>query len=223
MIIGTFDPEQLGAVEAGGMFPLIAKRHGSRRLYDVRRFERAWEREASLKLRDGDISAMLAYKGHGMVRDGTQDRMYDDAVDAWLVDFAEGKRTLLLAASNEEAAGAGEAGPRAARRARPAGPGRRDHALGRQRRRDRRSCPGPAEHEDRRGRANAQQPGHDPDHRVPERRQGARSRPLSVSLGPGRWSAPFDVPAAYLRAERGARLRRKRVREPRPARSIRAT
>ena len=104
MIIGTFDPEQLGAVEAGGMFPLIAARHGSRRLYDVRRFERAWERDASLKLREGDISSMLAYKGHGMVRDGAQDRMYDDAVDAWVVDFAEGKATLLLAASNEEAA-----------------------------------------------------------------------------------------------------------------------
>ena len=104
MIIGTFDPEQLGAVEAGGMFPLIAKRHGSRRLYDVRRFERAWEREASLKLREGDITAMLAYKGHGMIQDGVQDRMYDDAVDAWLADFAEGKATLLMAASNEEAA-----------------------------------------------------------------------------------------------------------------------
>ena len=30
--------------------------------------------------------------------------MYDDAVDAWVTDFAEGKATLLLAASNEEAA-----------------------------------------------------------------------------------------------------------------------
>ena len=103
MIIGTFDPEQLGAVEAGGMFPLIAKRHGSRRLYDVRRFKRAWEAEASLKLRDGDITAMLAYKGHGMVRHGPEDRVHDDAVDLWLADFPEGKGALLLAASNEEA------------------------------------------------------------------------------------------------------------------------
>ena len=103
MIIGTFDPEQLGAVEAGGMFPLIAKRHGSRRLYDVRRFKRAWEAEASLKLRDGDITAMLAYAGHGMVRHGPEDRVHDDAVDLWLADFHEGKRALLLAASNEEA------------------------------------------------------------------------------------------------------------------------
>ncbi|MGH3184188.1 MAG: ATP-dependent DNA helicase, partial [Streptosporangiaceae bacterium] len=104
MIVGTFDPEQLGAVEAGGMFPLIAARHGSRRLYDVRRFTRAWERDASLKLREGDIEALLAYKGHGMVRDGAQDRMRDDAVDCWLTDFLAGKSALLLAGSNEEAA-----------------------------------------------------------------------------------------------------------------------
>src|ERR1700721_2629173 len=89
MVIGTFDPEQLGAVEAGGMFPLVAKRHGSRGVCEGGPVWGARERGASLKLREGDILAMLAYKGHGMVRDGTQDRMYDDAVDAWLVDFAE--------------------------------------------------------------------------------------------------------------------------------------
>ncbi len=53
MVMGTFDPEQLGAVDAGGIFPLIAARHGSYRLTEVRRFTSAWEREASLRLRDG--------------------------------------------------------------------------------------------------------------------------------------------------------------------------
>ena len=56
MVIGTFDPEQLGAVDAGGIFPLIAARHGSYRLTEVRRFTSAWERDASLKLREGDVS-----------------------------------------------------------------------------------------------------------------------------------------------------------------------
>ena len=57
MVVGTFDPEQLGAVDAGGIFPLIAARHGSYRLTEVRRFTHAWERDASLKLREGDVTA----------------------------------------------------------------------------------------------------------------------------------------------------------------------
>ena len=49
MVIGTFDPEQLGSVDAGGVFRLIAARHGSWKLTEVRRFSHAWEREASLR------------------------------------------------------------------------------------------------------------------------------------------------------------------------------
>ena len=111
MIVGTFDPEQLGAVEAGGMFPLIAKRHGSRRLYDVRRFERAWEREASLKLREGDITALLAYKGHGMVRDGAQDRMHDDAVRRLAYRPRRGEGGAPAGRQQRGSRRAGQAGP----------------------------------------------------------------------------------------------------------------
>ena len=38
MVVATFDPEQLGSVDAGGIFRLIAARHGSYRLTEVRRF-----------------------------------------------------------------------------------------------------------------------------------------------------------------------------------------
>jgi hypothetical protein len=104
MIAEVGDFEQLGPVEAGGMFRLVAMRHVYWRLFDVRRFARAWERDASLKLRDGDITALLAYRGHGHLYDGAQDRMHDDAVSGWLNSFLDGKSTLLLAGSNEEAA-----------------------------------------------------------------------------------------------------------------------
>jgi conjugative relaxase-like TrwC/TraI family protein len=104
MVVGTFDPEQLGAVDAGGIFPLIAARHGSYRLTEVRRFRNAWEREASLKLRDGDIAALAEYAARGRIYHGPQDRVYDDAVTLWVTDYLQGKDTLLLAASNEEAA-----------------------------------------------------------------------------------------------------------------------
>ena len=104
MVIGTFDPEQLGAVDAGGIFPLIAARHGSYRLTEVRRFTSAWEREASLKLRAGDVAALAEYAGRGRIYHGPQDRVYDDAVSLYLNGFLDGQDALLMATSNETAA-----------------------------------------------------------------------------------------------------------------------
>ena len=104
MVIGTFDPEQLGSVDAGGIFPLIAARHGSYRLTEVRRFTSAWEREASLKLREGDVTALAEYAGRGRIYHGPQDRVYDDAVSLYLNGFLEGQEALLMATSNETAA-----------------------------------------------------------------------------------------------------------------------
>jgi len=98
------DTRQLGAVEAGGMFPLIAGRAGNWKLGNVRRFAAAWERNASLRLRDGDIMALAAYQAHGRIYEGPQDRVHDEAVDLYMLDIAEGKTALLLAGSNEEAA-----------------------------------------------------------------------------------------------------------------------
>ena len=91
MVIGTFDPEQLGAVDAGGIFPLIAARHGSYRLTEVRRFTNAWERDASLRLRDGDVDALAEYAGRGRIYHGPQDRVYDDAVSLYLNGFLDGQ------------------------------------------------------------------------------------------------------------------------------------
>lgn len=104
LIIGTFDPEQLGAVDAGGIFPLIAARHGSWRLTEVRRFTHAWEAEASLKLRHGDITALADYQARGRIYHGPQDRVFDDAVDLYLNGFLDGQDALLMATSNETAA-----------------------------------------------------------------------------------------------------------------------
>ena len=104
MVVGTFDPEQLGAVDAGGIFPLIAARHGSYRLTEVRRFNHAWEREASLRLRDGDVSALAEYSGRGRIYHGPQDRVLEDAADLYLNGYLKGQEALLMATSNETAA-----------------------------------------------------------------------------------------------------------------------
>ena len=104
MVIGTFDPEQLGSVNAGGIFPLIAARHGSYRLTEVRRFNHAWEREASLRLRDGDVTALAEYSGRGRIYHGPQDRVLEDAADLYLNGYLKGQEALLMATSNETAA-----------------------------------------------------------------------------------------------------------------------
>ena len=103
-VIGVGDTRQLPAVEAGGLFSLIARRHGHWKLTEVRRFAQAWERAASVRLGDGDVMALAEYAARGRIWDGPQDRVYDDAVDLYMTDVARGKQALLLAGSNEEAA-----------------------------------------------------------------------------------------------------------------------
>ncbi|HSR23507.1 MAG TPA: AAA family ATPase, partial [Candidatus Eisenbacteria bacterium] len=104
MVVMAGDTGQLEAVGAGGIFRLIAARHGSWRLTEVRRFRNAWERDASLRLRDGDVAALAEYGTRGRVYHGHQDRVYDDAVTLYLNGHLDGKESLLMATSNETAA-----------------------------------------------------------------------------------------------------------------------
>jgi hypothetical protein len=103
-IIATGDTAQLGAVEAGGMFRLLAREVPTAELYEVRRFGAAWEREASVRLRDGDMAAVAAYDRHGQVRGADQETAYERAASMWLADHLRGLDVLLLAGSNAEAA-----------------------------------------------------------------------------------------------------------------------
>jgi conjugative relaxase-like TrwC/TraI family protein len=103
-IIATGDTAQLGAVEAGGMFALLAYEVPAARLHEVRRFDAPWEREASVRLRGGDLAAVAAYDRHGRIRNADQDAAYDRAASMWLADHLRRKNVLLLAGSNAEAA-----------------------------------------------------------------------------------------------------------------------
>ena len=103
-IIATGDTAQLGAVEAGGMFRLLAREVPAAELHEVRRFDAAWEREASIQLRDGDPAAVAAYDRHGRIRGADHEAAYDRAASMWLADHLRGKDVLLLAGSNAEAA-----------------------------------------------------------------------------------------------------------------------
>ena len=103
-VIATGDTAQLGAVEAGGMFRLLAQEVPAARLHEVRRFAAEWERQASVRLRDGDLAAVAAYDRHGRIRGADEEAAYDCASSMWLADHLRGKNVVLLTGSNAEAA-----------------------------------------------------------------------------------------------------------------------
>ena len=98
------DTEQLGAVEAGGMFRLLAREVPCAELHEVRRFDAAWEADASVRLRAGDFTVYPAYDRHGRIRGADHEAAMDRAASMWLADHLSGKNVLLLAGSNAEAA-----------------------------------------------------------------------------------------------------------------------
>jgi TrwC relaxase/AAA domain len=80
------DTEQLGAVEAGGMFRLLAREVPCAELHEVRRFDAAWEAGASVRLRAGDFTAYTDYDRHGKMRGADQEAAHDRAAGMWLAD-----------------------------------------------------------------------------------------------------------------------------------------
>ena len=103
-ILLTGDTEQLSAPQAGGVMRLLADEHGYYQLSTVQRFEQDWEREASLRLRAGDADVLTEYDHRGRILDGTREQMADTAYQRWLADHLSGKSSVLLVATNVQAA-----------------------------------------------------------------------------------------------------------------------
>lgn len=99
------DPRQLGAVGPGGALADVAE-HGVRyELAEVRRFHNAWERTASLRLREGDPAAIAEYAKRGRLREGgTVEQAETAAARAWLADTLSGRESLLMVRDNDAAA-----------------------------------------------------------------------------------------------------------------------
>ncbi|SNS81175.1 MobF family relaxase [Actinomadura mexicana] len=102
-VVWAGDDAQLSAPEAGGSMRRAVDIGGAHRLETVVRFNAQWEREASLLLREGRPEALTAYDQHGRLLDGTGEQMQAAAVEGYLADYLAGHRTLLLAATNEQA------------------------------------------------------------------------------------------------------------------------
>jgi hypothetical protein len=92
------DQEQLAAVEGGGAMMLLADRLGYVQLAEPVRFSAAWERDASLRLRQGDATALDDYDQRGRIRGAPPDEAMDQAAKAYVASYLADQDVILTAA-----------------------------------------------------------------------------------------------------------------------------
>ena len=91
------DQEQLAAVEGGGAMMLLAGRLGYVQLAEPVRFIAAWERDASLRLRRGDATALDDYDQHGRIQGTSPEEAMDQAAKAYVANYLAGRDVILTA------------------------------------------------------------------------------------------------------------------------------
>ena len=101
-IVPVGDEFQLGAINAGGMFPLLADRLGALEIHEVHRFAEQWEKDASLKLRHGDVTVIADYQARGRVHAGREDQARRDMVLDWAAAMRAGLDAVMIAQSEAE-------------------------------------------------------------------------------------------------------------------------
>ena len=101
-IVPVGDEFQLGAINAGGMFPLLADRLGALEIHEVHRFAQQWEKDASLKLRKGDLTAVADYQARGRIHAGREDQARRNMVLDWAAAIRAGQDALMIAQSEAE-------------------------------------------------------------------------------------------------------------------------
>jgi len=92
------DQEQLAAVEGGGAMMLLANRLGYLQLAEPVRFTAEWERQASLRLRQGDATALDDYDQHGRIRGAPPDEAVNQAARSYVATYLVGQDVILTAA-----------------------------------------------------------------------------------------------------------------------------
>lgn len=101
------DWAQLQAVNAGGAFSLLVQDRDELtadvpELVDIHRFHHAWEKHASLRLRNGDTNVVSLYERHGRLHGGDTDTMLEAAYTDWKQDVARGWSSILIADTTEQ-------------------------------------------------------------------------------------------------------------------------
>ena len=103
-VMVTGDPMQMRAVEGGGGMDMLARKLGHVQLSEAWRFTHPWEREATLRLREGDKTVLAEYRQHDRLHAGRAEQMLDAAARAYLHDRLSGKDTLLMCGTDAMAA-----------------------------------------------------------------------------------------------------------------------
>lgn len=106
-VLLTGDPKQLSAVGAGGSMDLVVNTDGAdvHELTEVRRFSNTWEGSASLRLRQGDVTALDQYLMHDRVRSGgTEEQALGSAARLYVGDRLDGKSAVVVTPTNGQAA-----------------------------------------------------------------------------------------------------------------------
>jgi hypothetical protein len=101
-VLLTGDHQQLAAVEAGGGMSLLADHLGHTQLAVPVRFTADWEQQASLRLREGDKTALELYDEHGRITGGDQAQVFEDARRAYVAARLAGQGVLLMAYTRED-------------------------------------------------------------------------------------------------------------------------
>ncbi len=99
-VIVAGDTGQLQAVQNGGAMSLLADRLGYVRLAEPVRFRAAWERAASLRLRDGDATVAEEYDQHARITGGDPELMTETAAADYTTLASNGTDALLIAADH---------------------------------------------------------------------------------------------------------------------------
>jgi hypothetical protein len=94
------DHHQLGAIEAGGLFRLVAADAKTAELRTVRRFSDPWEAEATRRLRDRDTSVLAEYQARGRVQAGGREQALDAAHQTWAEARRAGRSVVVMAADH---------------------------------------------------------------------------------------------------------------------------
>jgi hypothetical protein len=81
---------------------LLADRLGHTQLACPVRFEAGWEQRASLRLREGDKTALETYDEHGRITGGDQAQVFEDARRAYIAARLVGEDVLLMAYTRED-------------------------------------------------------------------------------------------------------------------------
>ncbi|MGV0870326.1 MobF family relaxase [Corynebacterium kalidii] len=94
------DPQQLAAIESGGMLAEVASITDAPVLTEVNRFRDPNEADISLKLRDGDTSVIDWYISHGRVDSGLREELPGRVFTAWWDSIKQNKTALMIAGDN---------------------------------------------------------------------------------------------------------------------------